>query len=115
MLCPKCSTPLDARFSHGIEIDVCPECGGAWLDRGEIDKLTAVNEPRVLATSQTGSSDVQDGGQQPPPPKAPKVKTKKKSDERTSSEKKKKKRKKGWADQLEDILDDVLDLDDLFD
>ena len=88
-------------------MDVCAECGGVWLDRGELDKLMSADEPAVLASS-NATTAVQDGDQSPPPPEPPKAKKPKKS-------KKKKKPKKGWADQLEDILDDVLDLDDLFD
>ena len=113
MVCPKCSGSLEPRFSHGIEVDVCVECGGAWLDRGEIDKLAMRSQPVVLASSDAAES-VQDGDPTPPPPKA--KKSKKSDDEKKSSKKKKskKKRKKGWADELEDILEDVLDFDDLF-
>jgi Zn-finger nucleic acid-binding protein len=24
---------------YGVEIDICPDCKGVWLDRGELDKL----------------------------------------------------------------------------
>jgi len=24
---------------HGVEIDICPECKGVWLDRGELEKI----------------------------------------------------------------------------
>jgi Zn-finger nucleic acid-binding protein len=27
---------------RGVEIDICPECKGVWLDRGELDKLMEV-------------------------------------------------------------------------
>jgi Zn-finger nucleic acid-binding protein len=29
------------RIAHrqGVEIDVCSECRGVWLDRGELDKI----------------------------------------------------------------------------
>ncbi|MBW7454201.1 zf-TFIIB domain-containing protein [Paenibacillus sepulcri] len=41
MKCPVCD---DARMreveKNGVVIDVCPECKGVWLDRGELDKLT---------------------------------------------------------------------------
>jgi Zn-finger nucleic acid-binding protein len=44
MQCPLClDSPLEPKFSHGIEIDICPRCRGVWLDRGEIDRL--VNAP----------------------------------------------------------------------
>ncbi len=29
---------------RGVQIDVCPECRGVWLDRGELDKLLAAEE-----------------------------------------------------------------------
>ena len=112
MVCPKCSGSLEPRFSHGIEVDVCVECGGAWLDRPEIDKLAMRSEPVVLASSDAAES-VQDGNPTPAPPKA--RKSENSDDEKKSSKKKsKKKRHKGWADELEDILEDVLDFDDLF-
>jgi len=37
--CPKCNTPLEAReYAHcsKIQIDVCPEGHGLWLDGGEL-------------------------------------------------------------------------------
>ncbi|GGA51792.1 zf-TFIIB domain-containing protein [Paenibacillus physcomitrellae] len=40
MKCPVCH---DVRMKEvqkdGVLIDVCPECKGVWLDRGELDKL----------------------------------------------------------------------------
>jgi hypothetical protein len=27
---------------NGVQIDVCPECKGVWLDRGELEKLINV-------------------------------------------------------------------------
>lgn len=42
MLCPRCDAlELHPRMLAGIEIDVCPRCRGAWLDRGELEALTA--------------------------------------------------------------------------
>jgi Zn-finger nucleic acid-binding protein len=32
---------LRERDRSGIEIDVCPQCRGVWLDRGELEKLMA--------------------------------------------------------------------------
>jgi Zn-finger nucleic acid-binding protein len=38
--CPVCN---DVRMreveKNGVHIDVCPDCKGVWLDRGELDKL----------------------------------------------------------------------------
>jgi len=40
MKCPICN---DVRMREvekdGVHIDICPECKGVWLDRGELDKL----------------------------------------------------------------------------
>jgi hypothetical protein len=27
---------------HEVDIDYCPKCKGVWLDRGEIDKITNI-------------------------------------------------------------------------
>jgi Zn-finger nucleic acid-binding protein len=40
-LCPKCRLPLELKRKDDIEIDVCPNCSGLWLDRSEFDILTA--------------------------------------------------------------------------
>ncbi len=41
MKCPVCQ---DVRMrevdKNGVHIDVCPDCKGVWLDRGELEKLT---------------------------------------------------------------------------
>lgn len=39
-LCPKCErTPLRAVSKKGIELDVCGDCGGIFLDEGELEPL----------------------------------------------------------------------------
>jgi len=40
-LCPRCRVPLELKRRDIIEIDICPQCNGLWLDRGEFDVLTA--------------------------------------------------------------------------
>lgn len=37
--CPADHTPMRSLLFEGIEIDLCPECGGAWLDAGEYAAL----------------------------------------------------------------------------
>ena len=39
MNCPVCETKLRPVDRHGVEIDICPDCKGVWLDRGELDKI----------------------------------------------------------------------------
>jgi uncharacterized protein len=40
--CPLDGVPLMEMVKNGVTIDVCPECKGVWLDRGELDKLISV-------------------------------------------------------------------------
>ena len=40
--CPIDGTPLMEMNKNGVTIDVCPECKGVWLDRGELEKLIQV-------------------------------------------------------------------------
>ena len=35
--CPKCGTDLTEREMHQVKVDFCPQCGGMWLDAGELD------------------------------------------------------------------------------
>jgi len=27
---------------YDVEVDLCPTCNGAWLDRGEIDEIASI-------------------------------------------------------------------------
>lgn len=38
--CPACKIPpMESQVSHGIEVELCRDCGGIWLDAGEFDAL----------------------------------------------------------------------------
>ena len=37
--CPVCNVFMNEVSRVGVLIDVCPECRGTWLDRGELDKI----------------------------------------------------------------------------
>lgn len=39
MNCPVCDAKLRQVNKHGVEVDICPDCKGVWLDRGELDKI----------------------------------------------------------------------------
>ena len=42
MICPRCTaSDLVERDHEGVTVDVCRECRGVWLDRGEMEKLIA--------------------------------------------------------------------------
>jgi hypothetical protein len=37
--CPRCGTVLAERTVDEVPIDVCDDCGGVWLDKGELEQL----------------------------------------------------------------------------
>jgi uncharacterized protein len=37
--CVKCTSILDKSMVGDVEVDLCPSCGGLWLDSGELEKL----------------------------------------------------------------------------
>lgn len=41
MNCPRCGNDLAEVVKHGVAIDICSSCGGMWLDKGELAKITA--------------------------------------------------------------------------
>jgi uncharacterized protein len=46
MNCPRCETSQLSEIDRdGITIDRCERCRGIWLDRGELEKLTARGGP----------------------------------------------------------------------
>ena len=38
-VCSQCRVPLKPRIVEAVEIDLCPKCGGLWLDAGEFDAV----------------------------------------------------------------------------
>jgi Zn-finger nucleic acid-binding protein len=41
VVCPRDGSELVEVERNGVMIDACPTCRGMWLDRGELEKLTA--------------------------------------------------------------------------
>lgn len=41
--CPKCGCDLEEREHSGVKIDTCSECGGMWLDKGELEIIEEVD------------------------------------------------------------------------
>jgi Zn-finger nucleic acid-binding protein len=58
LCCVKCSSILDRSTFQGLEVDLCPKCGGLWLDRGEITRAAKLPEKELshLRSLLTGSS-----------------------------------------------------------
>ena len=48
MKCPKCGMDLAEIDLHGVKVDQCANCGGIFLDAGEIDQLTRQDDAGVL-------------------------------------------------------------------
>jgi len=97
--CPLCiDRMLVPNHRGGIEIDVCPQCHGIWLDRGELDKLV-----RPAAERPSASARLMDDRRPVDERAAP-------GNEKQKKKSKKKKKKSSLGDRLGDILEDVLDL-----
>ena len=43
LICPVCKGSFREVIREGILIDVCTQCQGVWLDRGELEKLIALS------------------------------------------------------------------------
>jgi Zn-finger nucleic acid-binding protein len=39
MKCPKCGMDLKEIELHGVSVDQCANCGGVFLDKGELERL----------------------------------------------------------------------------
>ena len=37
--CPRCPGKLEGYSFEGVALDRCSECGGIWLDRGELEAI----------------------------------------------------------------------------
>ena len=37
LVCPNCQAGMQEITRNGIMIDVCTQCRGVWLDRGELE------------------------------------------------------------------------------
>ena len=46
MICPVCENPLVVLELDQVEIDHCLNCGGIWLDAGELEILLETEEER---------------------------------------------------------------------
>ena len=65
MTCPKCRGEMRVYERSGVTIDQCTECRGIFLDRGELEKLFAVE------ANYNRPGAAQPGYAAPPPPHAP--------------------------------------------
>ena len=40
-MCPHGHGPMQEVQRAGVQLDICPNCGGVWLDKGELEKVQA--------------------------------------------------------------------------
>lgn len=45
--CPKCGAKLQEKEFHHVKVDICPDCGGMWLDKGEWDMMKYVERNSI--------------------------------------------------------------------
>lgn len=124
MDCPRCGEDLEARHQGGVEIDVCPRCGGVWLDRGEMDKLLYEDDEAVIGAPEdapavaspsmvVGSVDRdrrRDDHSDSERRRKDKDRDRGRDDDDGRSGKKRKKRKKeSFVERLADALEDIFD------
>ena len=53
--CPRCGGDLAERQSEQVKVDECSDCGGIWLDKGELEQLQRVNRARGVSGGVLGS------------------------------------------------------------
>ena len=46
--CAKCGNLMETKPFRGVEIERCPDCGGVFLDRGELEKLAGEDRSGVF-------------------------------------------------------------------
>ena len=47
--CPRCGGDLAEQHAENVKIDECSDCGGIWLDKGELEQLQRVNRARGVS------------------------------------------------------------------
>jgi uncharacterized protein len=53
--CPRCGTTLVEHKTENVTVDECGDCGGIWLDPGELEQLRRVNKARGVSGGVLGS------------------------------------------------------------
>jgi hypothetical protein len=53
MRCPKCGGQLEEVEFHHMKIDRCQDCGGIWLDKGEMEMLEHIDQSNIRSFVRT--------------------------------------------------------------
>ena len=65
LMCPNDNAQMQTLDRNGVQFDMCPSCRGVWLDRGELEKLMALE--REDAAGQAAPPPRQQAPYQAPP------------------------------------------------
>ena len=57
LLCPKCQVAMRSLERSGVTIEHCTECGGVFLDRGELERLEETEMTTQVANREGGVAD----------------------------------------------------------
>jgi Zn-finger nucleic acid-binding protein len=57
-VCVRCTSVLDRSTVGDVEVDLCPSCGGLWLDNGELERIGRGSQEDLFVLNQalTGSA-----------------------------------------------------------
>lgn len=66
LMCPNDNAAMQTLERGGVQFDMCPNCRGVWLDRGELEKLMASATEEGRATA----APAPQAAPQPYPPQA---------------------------------------------
>ncbi len=47
MCCPKCGMQLAEINFNGVMVDKCTNCGGVWLDAGELERVAKLEQGKL--------------------------------------------------------------------
>lgn len=100
MRCPRCETSeLFERDREGVTIDVCQDCRGVWLDRGELEKIIARTQDDFDSYADSGRRSFGRREERPEPSRY-----ESRRDDRGDRGRKPRK-KEGFIDTLGDLFD----------
>jgi uncharacterized protein with PIN domain len=57
MSCPRCDGNLKESKVEEVTIDTCEQCGGVWLDSGELEQLTRHESGNWFGRMLSGSTE----------------------------------------------------------
>jgi Zn-finger nucleic acid-binding protein len=61
LMCPNCRTGMKEIAREGVTIDMCPDCHGVWLDRGELQKLLDASRHEAPTEREAAPRPYRDG------------------------------------------------------